>query len=97
MVVSGALSFFDTRNATSPRIAPITTNTPATMRKAPQYGSPRAWSPVAAANSSITQAESRRNSSTAAQAAMMRSEERRVGKECGGRWEQEAQTERATE
>src|SRR5699024_8288262 len=71
IVVSGALSFFETRNATSPSTALITTKTPATIRNAAQYGSPSASSPVAAANSSITHAESRRNSSTAAQAAMM--------------------------
>src|SRR5699024_9427874 len=58
-------------NATSPSTALITTKTPATIRDAAQYGSPSASSPVAAANSSITHAESRRNSSTAAQAAMM--------------------------
>src|SRR5699024_5287652 len=68
---AGALSFFETRNATSPSTALITTKTPATIRNAAQYGSPSASSPVAAANSSITHAESRRNSSTAAQAAMM--------------------------
>src|SRR5699024_10622348 len=55
----------------SPSTALITTKTPATIRNAAQYGSPSASSPVAAANSSITHAESRRNSSTAAQAAMM--------------------------
>ncbi len=71
IVVSGAFSFLETRKATRPAIAPRRMNTPATMRNEPQAGSPSACRPVAAAKSSMTQADSRRNSSTAAIAAMM--------------------------